>query len=110
MGAGGGGSIPSSLSSRGDLNPRHSVYKTEALNAELLMQAHPSALFSNHPASGIRIRNSEKYRTEATCPMMMYGCSTGMPPIHVRMPTSAISVQNRNWVAGRKVRLRCLDV
>ena len=41
---------------------------------------------------------------------MMKGCSTGIPPIHVRIATLAISVQNRNWVRGRNVRLRCLEV
>lgn len=33
-----------------------------------------------------------------------------MPPIQVRMATSAMSVQKRNWVIGRKVRARCFDV
>lgn len=33
-----------------------------------------------------------------------------MPPIHVRITTSAMRAQNRNCVTGRKVRLRCLDV
>lgn len=42
--------------------------------------------------------------------MMMYGSSTGIPPIHVKISTSAIRAQNRAWVNGRKVRLRCLDV
>ena len=41
---------------------------------------------------------------------MIKGCSTGIPPIHVRIMTSATRVQNRNCVIGRKVRLRCLDV
>lgn len=67
-------------------------------------------MFSSKPAIGIRIRNSEKYKIEAICPMITYGCSTGMPPIQVRMATSAISVQNRSCVKGRKVRLRCFDV
>lgn len=34
-------------------------------------------LFSTKPASGIRIRMIEKYRIEATWPIMMNGCSTG---------------------------------
>lgn len=42
--------------------------------------------------------------------MMINGCSTGMPPIQVRIITSAIRVQNRNWLRGRKVRARCLEV
>lgn len=41
---------------------------------------------------------------------MMNGCSTGIPPIQVRMATFATRVQNRNWVTGRNVRLRCFDV
>lgn len=41
---------------------------------------------------------------------MIKGCSTGIPPIHVKITTSATSVQNRNCVTGRKVRLRCFDV
>lgn len=40
----------------------------------------------------------------------MNGCSTGIPPIHVRMMTSATRVQNRNCVMGRKVIPRCLEV
>lgn len=41
---------------------------------------------------------------------MTNGCSTGMPPIQVRMATSATRAQNRNCVIGRNVRPRCLDV
>lgn len=40
----------------------------------------------------------------------MKGCSTGIPPIQVRIMTSATRVQNRNCVIGRKVKLRCLEV
>lgn len=47
---------------------------------------------------------------EATWPMIMKGCSTGMPPIQVRIITSATRVQNRNCVRGRNVSPRCLDV
>lgn len=42
--------------------------------------------------------------------MTIYGSSTGIPPIHVRIATFAMSAQNRNWVIGRNVRLRWLDV
>lgn len=42
--------------------------------------------------------------------MITNGCDTGIPPIQVRIITSAIRVQNKNCVSGRKVRLRCLDV
>lgn len=41
---------------------------------------------------------------------MIKGCSTGIPPIQVRMATSATSAQKRSCVRGRKVRLRCLEV
>lgn len=56
------------------------------------------------------MRKSAKYKMDAICPMMMYGCSTGMPPIHVRMIMSATKVQNRNWVIGRNVSPRCFEV
>jgi len=74
------------------------------------VQDHARALFSAQPARGIRIRKMRKYRTEATCPMIMKGCSTGIPPIQVRIATSATRVQNSSCVRGRKVRLRCFDV
>ena len=74
------------------------------------MQAHSSALSSAYPANGVRTRKRKKYKKDATCPIMTNGCVTGIPPIQVRMRTSAIRVQNRNCVSGRKVRLRCLDV
>lgn len=51
-----------------------------------------------------------KYRIEATWPIMMNGCSTGCPPIHVSVIRSATRIQNRHWLMGRKVMLRCLDV
>lgn len=40
----------------------------------------------------------------------MYGCSTGIPPIQVRIIISAISDQNKNCVMGRNIVPRCLDV
>ena len=95
---------------RGDLNSRHTVYKTDALISELLGQAHSRALFSAHPAMGTKTRKILKYRAEASWPIMTKGCSTGMPPIHVRIITSATSSQNKNCVTGRKVMPRCLDV
>lgn len=51
-----------------------------------------------------------KYNTEATCPMMMNGCSTGIPPIQVKIAMSATNTQNRIWEAGRKVSPRCFEV
>jgi len=41
---------------------------------------------------------------------MTKGCSTGMPPIQVRINTFATKAQKRNCVTGRNVRPRCLDV
>lgn len=46
---------------------------------------------------------------EAICPIMMNGCSTGMPPIHVKIITSATRVQNKIWDKGRKVRPCCFE-
>ena len=47
---------------------------------------------------------------DASWPTTMYVCSTGWPPIHVRVNRSATSIQNRNWLKGRNIMLRCLDV
>lgn len=73
------------------------------------MQANPRILFSSHPARGKKTRKIEKYNTDATWPIIMKGFSTGIPPIQVRMATSAINVQKRNCEIGRKVKLRCLE-
>lgn len=70
----------------------------------------PKSLFSRWPARGKRTRKIKKYNAEAICPMMMYGSSTGIPPIHVRIATSATRDQKINWEKGRNVKLRCLDV
>lgn len=59
---------------------------------------------------GISTRIMEKYRIDASWPMIIYGCSTGWPPIHVRVNRSATNSQNRHWLRGRKVMLRCLEV
>lgn len=74
------------------------------------MQDHSRALFSSQPAKGVRTKKRKKYRNDATCPMIIKGCSTGIPPIHVKIRTSATRAQNRNCVRGRNVRLRCFDV
>ena len=58
----------------------------------------------------MKTRNSAKYSTDAICPIMMNGCSTGIPPIHVKIAISATKVQNRNWVIGRNVSPRCFEV
>lgn len=43
---------------------------------------------------GIKVIMIRKYIIEAVWPMAMNGCSTGWPPIHVRVNRSATSVQN----------------
>ena len=98
------------MSNRKDFNLHLPVYKTEALGVKLLVQLQRRTLFSAQPARGASTRKIKKYRKDAIWPIIMNGCSTGMPPIHVRIATSATRVQNRNWVMGRKVRLRCLEV
>lgn len=47
---------------------------------------------------------------DASWPMMINGCSTGWPPIHVKMRRLATRIQYRVWVIGRNVRLRCFEV
>lgn len=73
------------------------------------MQDQPSALFSHQAANGKNSTNSEKYRIEANCPMIIKGCSAGMAPIHVRIKTSVTRVQNRSCENGRNARPRCLE-
>lgn len=46
----------------------------------------------------------------ASWPIMMNGCSTGWPPIHVKTRRLATKIQYRIWVIGRNVRLRCFEV
>lgn len=41
---------------------------------------------------------------------MINGCSTGIPPIHVKIATSATNAQNKNWAMGRNVSPCCFDV
>jgi hypothetical protein len=71
---------------------------------------HFSNLFSTVPAVGISTRMRRKYRIDASCPMVIYGCSTGCPPIHVSVSRSATRAQNRHWLSGRNIMLRCLEV
>ena len=58
----------------------------------------------------MRIMIRRKYEIDATWPMMMNGCSTGWPPIQVRVIRLAVRIQNRICEIGRNIRLRCLDV
>lgn len=57
---------------------------------------HFRRLFSIVLAIGIRTRISRKYMIDANCPIIMYGCSTGCPPIHVSVSKSATRIQNRH--------------
>lgn len=47
---------------------------------------------------------------DASWPIIINGCSTGWPPIHVKMKRLATRIQYRIWVIGRNVRLRCFEV
>lgn len=40
----------------------------------------------------------------------MNGCSTGWPPIQVSVRRSATSNQNKHWLSGRNIMLRCFEV
>ena len=40
------------------------------------------------------VRKYTKYITVATCPIMIYGASTGRPPIHVKINHVLTRVQN----------------
>ena len=41
--------------------------------------------------------------------MIINGCSTGCPPIQVRVRRSAVRIQNTHWLTGRNIMLRCLE-
>lgn len=71
---------------------------------------HFRRLFSMALATGMSTRISRKYMIDANCPMIMYGCSTGCPPIHVSVNKSATKIQKTHWLIGRNIMLRCLDV
>lgn len=67
-----------------------------------------SILFSIRRVIGIIRVIREKYRTDATCPIIIKGFSTGCPPTHVRVNRSATKIQNRNWLRGRNIMVCCL--
>lgn len=92
----------------GGLDP-FMVYKTMVI-VYTTRTLHLSILFSIMLVIGIRIRIIIKYRIDASWPMMMNGCSTGWPPIHVSVIRSATRIQNRHWLSGRNVMLRCFAV
>lgn len=74
------------------------------------MGLHFKILFSTMLESGIRIRIIVKYKTDATCPIIINGCSTGWPPIQVSVRRSATKSQYMHWLMGRKIILRCLEL
>lgn len=47
---------------------------------------------------------------DAICPTRINGCSTGCPPIHVRIIVLATRAQKKSCVNGRKMLLRCFEV
>lgn len=94
LGAGGGASA-SSLNVLGrfevsifGLQDQGNCYTTKTL--------HFNKLFSTMLANGINTRIIVKYRIDANCPMIMNGCSTGCPPIHVKVSKSATRIQNKH--------------
>lgn len=99
----------SSLSLREELGSPFPVYKTGVFYYTT-KTLHFKSLFSMRLTVGISTRIKRKYRMDANWPTMMYGCSTGWPPIHVKVRRSATRVQNRSWLKGRNIMLRCLDV
>ena len=85
------------------------IYKTRVL-CYTTKTLHFRNLFSMILVTGISTRIKRKYKTDASCPIMMYGCSMGCPPIHVSVTKSATNIQNRSWLKGWNIMLRCLDV
>ena len=73
------------------------VYKTGVL-CYTTKTLHFRNLFSMRLVIGINTRIKRKYKMDASCPIAIYGYSTGCPPIHVSVSKSATST------------LRCLDV
>ena len=51
-----------------------------------------------------------KYEMEASWPMIINGCSTGWPPIQVKISRLATRIQYKICVIGRNIRLRCFEV
>lgn len=99
----------SSLSLREEWGSPFPVYKTGVF-CYTTKTLHFKSLFSIRLTVGISTKIRKKYKIDANWPTMMYGCSTGWPPIHVRVRRSAIRVQNKSWLKGRNIMLRCLDV
>lgn len=69
-----------------------------------------SRLNSRPTHISIRIKMIEKYEMEASWPMIINGCSTGWPPIQVKISRLATRIQYKICVIGRNIRLRCFEV
>lgn len=54
--------------------------------------------------SGLHTR-IRKYKTDTSWSMMINGCLTGGPPVHVNVSSSATSSQNNHWMRGQNIRL-----
>ena len=71
------------------------VYKTGVL-CYTTKTLHFRNLFSMRLVTGINTRIKRKYKMNANCPIIIYGCSTGCPPSHVSVSKFATSTQNKN--------------
>ena len=103
------GAIASSLSLREVSCSPSLVYKTSIFGI-LQKHLHFKRLFSMVLATGISTRIRRKYIIDANCPIIIYGYSTGCPPIHVSVNRSATKIQNRHWLIGQNIMLHCLEV
>ena len=79
-----------------------------ALSVKLSLQK--IKFFSTWAVKGIKSKNSIKYKTEEIWPRIIKGSSTGCLPIHVRIINTEISIQKKDWEAGRKVLAWLLEV
>ena len=104
-----GGAEASSLNLREMCCSSFLVYKTWVMKYTT-KTLHFRRLFSMMPITSINTRLRKKYKIDASFPMMLKGCSTGCPPIHVSVNRSATSTQYRHWLRGRNVMLCCLDM
>lgn len=57
-------------------------------------------LFSNFPTNGVITKKYPKYNIAHTCPISIYGLSTGFPPIHVNNIKFPINIQYHTFAIG----------
>lgn len=60
--------------------------------------------------SGLSTRIRRKCKTDTSWSMMINGCSTGYPPVHVNVSRSAPSSQNNHWMRDQNIMLCSFDV